>query len=198
MNVHAALEGALERLAGVLEGARFEHREGYTFQAFPTFPVRDLNGMWVDSDVAAAQIEDARAEAEELGTPFGIMVREGRSPAVEDAVGIEHGAAAHDAGEIGRLQLTELRPGRHDGQSIGALRRHQRRVAAGEIVEVTDRGRPLARIVPIHEDSRLEQLVGEGRASLATGDLLDVKPVQAIAGKPVLSEILTKMRADER
>ena len=85
MNVHAALEGALERLAGVLEGARFERRDGYTFQAFPTFPVRDLNGMWVESDAAAAQIQDARAEAEELGTPFGIMVREGRSPAVEDA-----------------------------------------------------------------------------------------------------------------
>jgi len=85
VNVHAALEGALERLAGVLEGARFERRDGYTFQAFPTFPVRDLNGMWVESDAAAAQIQDARAEAEELGTPFGIMVREGRSPAVEKA-----------------------------------------------------------------------------------------------------------------
>jgi len=85
VNVHTALEGPLERLAGVLEGARFERRDGYTFQAFPTFPVRDLNGMWVDSDAAATHIEEARAEAGELGTPFSIMVRAGRSPAVEEA-----------------------------------------------------------------------------------------------------------------
>src|SRR2546423_7816761 len=75
----------MRRLAGVLEGARCEQREGYTFLAYPTFPVRDLNGMWVDSDAAVDQIEDARAEAAELGTPFSIMVREGRSVAVEEA-----------------------------------------------------------------------------------------------------------------
>ncbi len=73
-----------------------------------------------------------------------------------------------------------------------------RRVAAGEVVEVTDRGRAVARIVPMHEASRLEQLVAEGRASGATGDLLDVKPVPRIAGKPSLSRILADMRADER
>jgi prevent-host-death family protein len=73
-----------------------------------------------------------------------------------------------------------------------------RGVAAGEIVEVTDRGRAVARIVPIHEDSRLEQLIGERRASLATGDLLDVTPMQRIPGKPDLSKVLADMRADER
>lgn len=73
-----------------------------------------------------------------------------------------------------------------------------RRVAAGEVVEVTDRGRAVARIVPMHEASRLEQLVAEGRASGATGDLLDVKPIPRISRKPVLSKILADMRADER
>lgn len=85
MNLHEALERPLERLAGVLEDARYEQRDGYTFLAFPTFPVRDLNGIWVDSDAAAPHIEEAHAEARELGTPFSIMVREGRSPAVERA-----------------------------------------------------------------------------------------------------------------
>src|SRR2546423_9033147 len=75
----------MRRLAGVLEGARCEQREGYTFLAYPTFPVRDLNGMWIDSDAAADQIEAASAEAAELGTPFSIMVRERRSVAVEEA-----------------------------------------------------------------------------------------------------------------
>jgi len=73
-----------------------------------------------------------------------------------------------------------------------------RRVAAGEVVEVTDRGRAVARIVPMNETSRLEQLLAEGRASAATGDLLDVTPMPRIAGKPVLSKILADMRADER
>jgi prevent-host-death family protein len=73
-----------------------------------------------------------------------------------------------------------------------------RRVAAGEVIEVTDRGRAVARIVPLHEASRLEQLVAEGRASGATADLLDTKPISPIKGKPLLSKILADMRADER
>jgi prevent-host-death family protein len=73
-----------------------------------------------------------------------------------------------------------------------------RRVAAGEVIEVTDRGRAVARIVPMHEASRLEQLVAEGRASGATGGLLDIKPMRRIAGKPALSKVLADMRADER
>lgn len=88
-----------------------------------------------------------------------------------------------------RVGIRELRQ-----NATGVLRA----VSAGEVVEVTDRGRAVARIVPLHEDSRLEQLIGERRASQATGDLLDVKPVERIAGRPVLSEVLADMRADER
>jgi prevent-host-death family protein len=73
-----------------------------------------------------------------------------------------------------------------------------RRVAAGAVIEVTDRGRAVARIVPMHEASRLEQLVAEGRASAAAGDLLDVQPIPRMAGKPLLSKTLADMRADER
>jgi len=90
---------------------------------------------------------------------------------------------------MGRVGIRELR------QNATAV---LRRVAAGEIVEVTDRGRAVARIVPMHEASRLEQLLAEGRASAATGDLLDVKPVPRMARKPLLSKILADMRADER
>jgi GNAT superfamily N-acetyltransferase len=85
VNIQEALERPIERLAGVLEGARYERRDGYSFMAFPTFPIRDLNGMWVDTDAAADHIDSARTEAEALGTPFSIMVREARTPAVEAA-----------------------------------------------------------------------------------------------------------------
>ncbi len=43
------------------------------------------------------------------------------------------------------------------------------RVAGGETVEVTDRGRPIARLVPVHGgQSLLDRLVAEGRAVAPT------------------------------
>jgi prevent-host-death family protein len=90
---------------------------------------------------------------------------------------------------MNRVGIRELR------QNASAV---LRRVEAGEVVEVTDRGRPVARIVSIHEASRLEQLQAEGRAGAATTDLLDVKPIRSARGKPLLSRILAEMRADER
>lgn len=73
-----------------------------------------------------------------------------------------------------------------------------RRVIAGETIEVTQRGRPVARIVPLHGRSVLDQMVAEGRAIPAQGDLLDVKPMARISGKRNLSEVLAELRADER
>ena len=57
-----------------------------------------------------------------------------------------------------------------------------RRIDRGERFEVTDRGRPVALLVPLaaHE-SPLERLVAQGRASRPERDLLDVRP---LAGKP--------------
>jgi GNAT superfamily N-acetyltransferase len=79
------LESVAERLASVLEGARFERGDGYCFMAFPTFPIRDLNGVWADTDAAAGQLAARRAQARELGTPFTVMTRAGKTPAVEHA-----------------------------------------------------------------------------------------------------------------
>jgi prevent-host-death family protein len=90
---------------------------------------------------------------------------------------------------IKRVGIRQLR------QNASAVLRD---VAAGEVVEVTDRGRAVARIVPMHESGGLDQLVAENRASLASGDLLDVKPIQRVDGKPLLSELLGEMRSDER
>jgi prevent-host-death family protein len=73
-----------------------------------------------------------------------------------------------------------------------------RRVIEGETVEVTQRGRPVARIVPLHGRSVMDQMVAEGRATAARGDLLDLKPLPPIAGKRLLSEVLADLRADER
>jgi len=76
-----------------------------------------------------------------------------------------------------------------------------RRVEAGEIIEVTDRGRAVARLVPIKPMSRLEQLIAEGRARPARYSLREslrrYPPVPRPPGMPSLSEILAEMRADE-
>jgi prevent-host-death family protein len=73
-----------------------------------------------------------------------------------------------------------------------------RKVAAGETVEVTDHGRPVARIVPLHSERTLDHLIAEGRASRTQGDLLALRPAAAVKGKARLSDVLTEMRADER
>ena len=73
-----------------------------------------------------------------------------------------------------------------------------RRVIEGETIEVTERGRPVARIVPLHGRSVLDQMISEGRATAARSDLLDVKPLRPVAGKRPLSDVLADLRADER
>ena len=73
-----------------------------------------------------------------------------------------------------------------------------RRVIEGETIEVTQRGRPVARIVPLHGRSVLDQMVAEGRATAARSDLLKLKPFAPVSGKRPLSEVLADLRADER
>jgi prevent-host-death family protein len=74
--------------------------------------------------------------------------------------------------------------------------RYLARVATGETIEVTDRGRPVALLVPTRED-RWEELISSGQVVAATGDgdVLDEAPgdygVDASAR-------LAAMRDDER
>jgi GNAT superfamily N-acetyltransferase len=83
--LYDVLVSAAERLAGRLDRAEFERGDGYCFMSFPTFPIRDVNGLWADTDDAAPHLEAARDKADELGTPFAVMTRAGRTPAVEEA-----------------------------------------------------------------------------------------------------------------
>ncbi len=74
--------------------------------------------------------------------------------------------------------------------------RYLARVVTGETIEVTDRGRPIALLVPIHED-RWQDLVASGQVLAATGegDVVDDAPndygIDASAR-------LAAMRAEER
>ena len=73
-----------------------------------------------------------------------------------------------------------------------------REVEAGETVEITSRGRPVALLVPVRERTGLAALEAEGRITRARGDLLDVEPLPPIPGQPLPSEVLAAMREHER
>jgi|SRR5665811_183611 len=86
---------------------------------------------------------------------------------------------------------------------VRELRQHAsawlRRVEAGESFEVTDRGRPVARLVPAEAIEGLRALRAAGRARPASGHLADAPPpIPPAPGRPTAGEILRQMRADER
>jgi prevent-host-death family protein len=77
--------------------------------------------------------------------------------------------------------------------------RYLRAVEGGETIEVTDRGRPIALLVPIPAEGGLDALVESGRVAPARGDALALgEPIPPAAGAPLPSDELERLRADER
>ncbi|MGH2750724.1 MAG: type II toxin-antitoxin system Phd/YefM family antitoxin [Actinomycetota bacterium] len=85
---------------------------------------------------------------------------------------------------------------------VRELRQHAsewlRRVQAGETIEVHNRGRPVALLTPIPKGSMVDRLAAEGRLTRGKGDLLEHKPLPPTEGVPRASEILERLRIDER
>lgn len=74
-----------------------------------------------------------------------------------------------------------------------------RRVEAGETIEITDRGRPVALWVPLRRRKGIARLEAEARLSVAAGDLLDLGPPLAKrARRPAPSAALDGQRREER
>ncbi|MGH9520172.1 MAG: type II toxin-antitoxin system Phd/YefM family antitoxin [Terriglobales bacterium] len=77
---------------------------------------------------------------------------------------------------------------------------HLARVKKGERLEVTERGQPVALLVPMPpSDSVIERLIAEGRATRPVGKLSDLGP--PLPRRPTerrLSEIVQEMRDEER
>jgi prevent-host-death family protein len=75
-------------------------------------------------------------------------------------------------------------------------------VEKGQTVDITNRGRLVARLVPVRDvESPLERLIAAGiiQAAQDPGRLLDIEPAPAVPeGQPSASEILLKMREEER
>jgi prevent-host-death family protein len=78
-----------------------------------------------------------------------------------------------------------------------------RRVAAGETIRVTDRGRAVARIVPLRDDDDWwDRMADEGRLIPARHDLIQVlqenPPPPLMPGERSPFDVLMELRADER
>lgn len=77
--------------------------------------------------------------------------------------------------------------------------RYLRDVEAGETIEVTDRGRPVALIVPLPRTGRVQRLAASGRLDESVGDALALgDPLEPLGGVPLPATALAAARADER
>ena len=115
LRLHLALCKVAERLAGVMEGARLERRDGYVLMTFPTLPIPSFNGVWPEDDSAAGALRDTITEIEATGIGAGVLARSGKMPAVEEAARVLGLTAAEripgmvvNAGDLDRPATTEL------------------------------------------------------------------------------------------
>jgi len=74
-----------------------------------------------------------------------------------------------------------------------------RRVRAGQEIEVTERGHPVAILTPQRGGSALDRLRAVGRVASSEGDVLDLgAPLKKPRTKATGSDRLKQMRASER
>ena len=74
-----------------------------------------------------------------------------------------------------------------------------RLVALGETVEITDRGRPVARLTPLPDGSPLEQMRSSGEIDAASADFGDLpEPITLPAGVESPGTALRRLRSSER
>ena len=74
-----------------------------------------------------------------------------------------------------------------------------RRVRRGERIEVTDRGRPVAVLIPVTHENVLDALEAAGRLVRAEGDALAVGPqIRVPRGAEAPSRRLARVRSTER
>lgn len=89
-----------------------------------------------------------------------------------------------------RIGIRELRQRASD---------YLRRVEAGETIEVTDRGRPIALLTPIPVARPIEQLRASGDIEMGSGSIEDLPPPLEVGeGEQPPSTVLERLRADER
>jgi prevent-host-death family protein len=115
---------------------------------------------------------------------------EPREPSPEPAYPTRGEHAPDRDAALARVGVRELR------QNLSV---YLRRVEAGETLEVTEHGHPVARLTPLppQRTSVLDRLIAEGKAFPGKGgNLADWEPIDIGPG-PTLSEVLQQMRDED-
>jgi prevent-host-death family protein len=74
-----------------------------------------------------------------------------------------------------------------------------RRVEAGETIEITDRGRPVAVLAPLPDQRPIDRLRATGDLEPAGANLKDLpEPLSLAPGQEPPSRVLERLRRDER
>jgi prevent-host-death family protein len=74
-----------------------------------------------------------------------------------------------------------------------------RLVEQGETIEITDRGRPVARLTPVLEGTPLEQMYAAGEIDVASAGIDDLPAPLVLPGDVEMpSAALGRLRRDER
>jgi antitoxin (DNA-binding transcriptional repressor) of toxin-antitoxin stability system len=68
----------------------------------------------------------------------------------------------------------------------------------GHTIEVTDRGRPVALLTPLPRGSVSERMLATGEIEPAGGDIGDLPPPLPPCGTELPSQVLARLRRDER
>jgi len=104
--------------------------------------------------------------------------------------GLTPGQKCVTCSTITRIGIRELRQRASD---------YLRRVEAGETIEVTDRGRPVALLTPIPKASPVERLRASGDIQGGAAAWDDIPaPLALEDGEEAPSVILERLRSDER
>jgi prevent-host-death family protein len=76
------------------------------------------------------------------------------------------------------------------------LSAYLRRVKAGEVVEIAERGKPIGRLIPqgMPVEERMEMMARMGLVVLGRGKLKPRKPVARARGKKTVADILVEDR----
>lgn len=85
--LHAALLAAFRALVPILPGSSMDDCEGYHVVSAPSFPVPSANAVWADDPNEATAIRElaaALAGVQARGVSPAVVVREGRTPGVEE------------------------------------------------------------------------------------------------------------------
>lgn len=72
------------------------------------------------------------------------------------------------------------------------LSRHLAAVRRGQVITVTDHGRPIARIVGVDEESPIEHLVAAGKVTPARRERGQLPPREGASGS--VSELISQQR----